>query len=212
MIDQHLDEEVTLVARQADVELRVVRQKGRHHVAHHEMFGQRRIMDAADAGKIGLHEVHGILPAGGGEIAHGIEAAIDRVGALMRRCPGLGEPALLFRRNRENVSDADILPVQDGHALQGVGHALANMMDVGKLLGHRQQRPEHDAHGLALAFVLVDEVVGEGIRFQVCGDPREGGIAHMVCGAADAPVERRAGKTERFGGAEDRSSRHEFTP
>ena len=64
MVDQQLDEEVALVARQLDGEIGIMGEEGGHHIAHHQLLGQRRVMDAADAGEVRLHEMQGILPAG----------------------------------------------------------------------------------------------------------------------------------------------------
>ena len=105
VIDQHLHEQFALVPRQLDDQLRIVRQEGRQHVAHDKLLGDRRVVNAADAREVRLHEMQRILPARAGEIAHRVEPAVDRVEARMLLGPGVTEPALLVGRDRDDGSD-----------------------------------------------------------------------------------------------------------
>jgi hypothetical protein len=46
MIDQQLDEQIALVTRQLDLPVGVVGEQGGHDIAHYQLLGQRREMDA----------------------------------------------------------------------------------------------------------------------------------------------------------------------
>ena len=57
MIEQHLQEQIALIARCVDREQRIVALQRRHDVAHDERLGERTEVDAADAREIRLHEL-----------------------------------------------------------------------------------------------------------------------------------------------------------
>ena len=59
MVEQHLQEQVALIARGIDREQRIVARERRHDVAHHERLGERAQMDAAHARQARLHDFSG---------------------------------------------------------------------------------------------------------------------------------------------------------
>jgi hypothetical protein len=134
-----------------------------------------------------------IPPAGAGEIAHRVEAAVDRVESLVRGRPGVVEPALFLGADRENAPDALVPEVERRKTLQGLGEPKADMMHVGELLRHHEQRPQHDAYRLLDPLMLVDHLVRPGVGAQPVGEPREGRVGDVVRRAPDAAFQRGAG-------------------
>ena len=112
VVDQGLNEQVALVARQFDAQGRVVSHQRRHDVAHDQLFAQGRIADAADAGQVRFHEMERVLPARGGEIADGIETAVDRVVAVVRRCPRVAQPPFFVGRDGDDASDFLVVQIE----------------------------------------------------------------------------------------------------
>ena len=50
MINQDLKEEIALIARQFNPQFRIVRAQRWHHVAHYQVLGYRRVVDATHSG------------------------------------------------------------------------------------------------------------------------------------------------------------------
>src|SRR5258706_11878325 len=117
VIDKDLQEQFALIARDLDAKSRIMRNERRHDVAHDELLGQGREMDAADAREIGLHEVKRFLPGGAREIANGIEAPIDGIEPLVLACPDALEPALLVRGDRKDAPDVLVREIARGKEL-----------------------------------------------------------------------------------------------
>jgi len=60
-------------------------------------------------------------------------------------------------------------------------------MYIIELLVHREQRTQHHPDRLPGAVALIDHFIGEGVGFQPLGNPGEGCVGNVRCGAADAP-------------------------
>ena len=203
MIDQHLNEQIALIPRHLDDESRVVPQQSWHDVSHHKMLGNRREMNAADAGQVRFHEMERILPTGAREIAHRIETAIDRVEALVGLGPGIAKPTFFVGRDRQDRPDPLVSMIEVGHALECFDELKTDVVDVAQLLLHDEQRARHEADGLFDAFMLVDQLVDSGVGAQPLIDPRESRVGHVICRAAYARFERGTGKPEGFSRTED---------
>ena len=202
VVDEKLHEQFALIARQLDFQFRIVRQEGGHDVLHHHPLGDRAVMDAAHARKIGLHEVERVLPLCGRKVAHRVQPPVHRIGAMMRAAPHFAYPAFLLGRDAHDVAHAFVLQIKPRDAFQRVVHLKADVVHIGKLLVHRQERPQHDAHGLDAFVALVQHAGLHGLGVQMFGEAGKRGVGHVVRGAADAPFERSAGKAEGFTGAE----------
>ena len=203
MVDEGLHEEIALVARQFDLQAGIVREEARHDVAHHQLLGERAVRDAADAREIRLHEFQRVLPARRAEIADRVEPTIDRIGALVRRRPGLAQPALLALADAQHAAHVRVGEIERGQALQRVHQLLADEMDIGDLSGHREQRTQHDRDRLHRAFALVEQLARPRILGEAGGDAAERGVADMSHRGADAPVERDPREAEGFDRAEN---------
>ena len=138
MVDQQLDEEVALVARQLDGEIGIMGEEVGTTSRMTSSSAEGRIMDAADAGQVRLHEMQQVLPAGGGEVADRVEPAIDRVQALMLGRPDVAQPGFFPGRDREDRPDPLILEIEVRRQLQRLDDGEADMMHIAELLGHGQ--------------------------------------------------------------------------
>jgi hypothetical protein len=67
------------------------------------------------------------------------------------------------------------------------------VVHVRQLFLHDEERAKHEADRLLHPLMLVDHLVGTGVRAQSFGDPSEGRVADMIGGAPDARFEGGAG-------------------
>ena len=202
MVDQQLDEEVALVARQFDREIGIMGEEGGHHIAHDQLLGQRRIMNAADAGEVRLHEMQRVLPAGGGEIADRVEPPIDGVQALMPGRPAVPDPGFFPGGDRDDVPDPLIFQIEGRRQLQRLDNGEADMMHIAQLLGHGQQRARHDAHRLRNALMLIDHLMAQRIGLQALSDALKHRIADLMHGPTHPALEGCPGKAKGFSRAQ----------
>ena len=196
MVEQHLQEQVALIARRVDGEQRIVILQRGHDVAHHERLRERAQMDAADARQVRLHEAQRILPARAREIADGVEPAVERRLRMRDGGPDLVEPRALVVGERHGAAHVGIPRVQLGKARERAHDARADVMQVAELLRHDEQRPQHHAYRLDGAVVGVDDVAGARVLGEPARDVHERGIGNEVDGLAHARIERGAGQSK----------------
>ncbi|HTP78259.1 MAG TPA: hypothetical protein VMJ73_14930 [Rhizomicrobium sp.] len=166
--------------------------KRRDDVAHHHLFGNRRIVDATDARQVRFHEFQSVLPRSAGKIAHGVEPTIDGIVLGVIGRPDLPQPVLLFGTDGERFADAGVLKKKRWKPLQRFGDLLTDIVDVGELLASCQDWPQHDSHRLGHAVMLVDHLVGDRIETHALGNLPVGVVRNVVSGAFHAAFERGA--------------------
>jgi hypothetical protein len=136
------------------------------------------------------------------DVADRVEPAIDRVEALVLGRPGGTQPALLGLGDGNEAAHRRLLEIKLGQALEGLDDREADMVDVAQLLGHGEQRAQHDAYGLARAVALVDHLVGQRIDTQALANSQQRGVGDVMRCAPDPSFERGAGEAQGFGGAQ----------
>jgi hypothetical protein len=128
VIEQHLQEQIALIARRVYREQRIVTLQGRHDVAHHQRLGDRTQMNAADTGQIGLHELQRVLPARAGEIADGVEAAVERRLGVRHFGPNLVEPGAFVVGQRQGFTHVAVARIELGEARERAHDPGADVM------------------------------------------------------------------------------------
>jgi len=113
---------------------------------HHKLFCQRRVMNTANAGEIGLQKKQRFLPTCRREIADRIQSAVDRVVLLVLRSPGISQPVFFLRRDGQNPAYLFVFQVKIRQPLQGLRQFQADIVHITELFRHRQQRTQHDAN------------------------------------------------------------------
>jgi hypothetical protein len=131
-----------------------------------------------------------------GEVADRVEPAIDRIEALVIGRPGCAQPTLLGLGDGNEPPDPLVLQIEFGQALEGLDDREADMVDVAQLLGHGEQWAQHDAHGLARAVALVDDLIGQGVGAQPLADAQQRGVGDVMRCAPNPPFERGAGEAQ----------------
>ena len=148
-----------------------------------------------------------VLPARAREIADGVEPAVERRLRVRDGGPHLVEPRALVVGQRHGAAHVGVPRIELGEARERAHDARADVVQVAELLGHHEQRPQHDAHRLDRAVVDVDDVA----RARVLGEPprdvHERGIGNEVDGLAHARIERGARQAELLRGRQHGAAR-----
>ena len=207
VIEQHLQEQIALIARRVDREQRIVARQRRHDVAHDERLCERTQVDAADAREIRLHELERVLPARAREVADGVEPSVERRLSVRDGRPHLVEPCALVVGQRQGGAHVGVTRIELGEARERAHDPRANVMQIAELLGHYEQRPQHDAHGFDRAVMDIDDVARARVFREPPRDVHERGIRDEVDGLAHARIERGAREPELLGGRQHRAAR-----